>query len=209
VSRLIRRLAAAVLLLAACVPPGAASAPAATASLTPGTCEYVGARFSLPPGFTAKETREPGEPLARVTIDGDLPGRHHILLDIIPRAVAAYGPDLTPSAVAKAYFDRITSSLGANWTDVKRLQYPGPKRTYPALLSVEPTSTAGIAGRYDNIILLYLPDDPVPGSYFYSFFWTDIHLALDPRAPVTALEDLVNGFTILASPVGAVSRGCG
>ncbi len=126
-----------------------------------------------------------------------------------PAARRREGPDLTPGAVAKVYFDRITSSLGAKWTDVKRGQYSGPKRTYPALLSVESTNTAGIAGRYDNIILLYLPDDPGPGTYFYSFFWTDIHLALDPPAPVTALQDLVNGFTILASPVGAVSRGCG
>ena len=207
--RSVRALATAAVLFAACVPPSTVTAPSPSASLTPGTCEYVGARFSLPPGFTAQEQREPSEPLSRVTINGDLPGRHHILLDIIPRAVASYGPDLTPSAVAKVYFDRITSSLGAKWTDVKRAQYPGPKRTYPALLSVEPTNTGGIAGQYDNIILLYIPDRPGPGDYFYSFFWTDIHLAVDPRAPVTELENLVNGFAILGPPVGAVSRGCG
>jgi hypothetical protein len=206
-----RLLVAVMLLITACVPasPSAPGAPSATPGLAAGMCEYLGARFTLPPGFTAKETREPREPLARVTVNGDLPGRHHILLDIIPREVSAYGPDPAPTALTKRYFDALRASLAANWIDVHEAQYSGPKRTYPELLSVEPSNSAGIAGQYDNIILVFFPDDLVRGGYFYSFFWTDIHLAADPKAPVTELEKLVDGFTVLASPVGAGGRGCG
>jgi len=149
------------------------------------------------------------EPLARVTINGDLPGRHHILLDIIPRAAADYGGDATPSALTKAYFDSVKASLGAKWTDVRQAEYAGPKRKYPALLSVEPVSGSVIPGQYDNIILLLFPDGLTRDGYFYSFFWTDIHLAADARAPVTELEKVVDGFVVLTSPVGAPSRGCG
>ena len=211
-----RLLVAAIVLLAACVPPNASAPPAtATAPATPstalvaGTCEYLGARFTLPPAFTAKETREVGDPLARVTIDGELPGRHHVLLDVIARAVADYGGNPMPSALARRYFDAVrTAPFAAPWKDIREGQYPGPKRTYPALVAVEPFTSAGIAAQSDHSVLLLVSEDVARTQYFYSFFWTDTHLALDPRAPVTELEKLVDGFVVLASPVGAPSRGC-
>ncbi len=208
------RLIVAVMLLAACVPTATSSqaspaAPASpSASLAPGTCEYIGARFTLAPGFTAKQSFEPNEPLARITVDGDLPGRHHVLLDIVPRAIASYRGGSSLTAVSTDYFARLRSGVGAKWTDVRETQYRGPQRTYPGLTAVEPFSTAGIPGQYDHTILLLVPD-PLPGyGYFYSFFWTDIHLAADPRAAVTELEKLVDGVVLLGSPVGATARGC-
>jgi hypothetical protein len=201
-------------LATACVPPTTTSAPAAslapvpssTATLVPGTCEYLGARFAVPTGFTVKEQREPLEPLARVTIKGEL-GRHQILLDVIPREAALYGVGAT--LATRGYFDSLRKApFAAKWTDVREAQYPGPQRKYPALLAREPAgSSLGVDFRHDHIVLLYFPE--VLGAYFYSFFWTDTHIAAEAAAPVTELEKLVDGFTVLVSPVNAPSRGCG
>lgn len=202
-----------MLLAAACVPPSAGTGAPSTADpvaspVLPGTCEFIGARFSVPAGFSVKEQRESREIVARATIEGKI-GTHQILLDIIPKPVAGYGNDPAAGALARAYFDALkASSVTTKWSGVTEGRYAGPKRSYPAIVGVESGSSLGVATTYDNAILLYVPADLVRDGYFYSFFWTDIHLATDPRAPVTELEKLVDGFVVLGSPVGAPARGC-
>jgi hypothetical protein len=81
-------------------------------------------------------------------------------------------------------------------------------KTYPALLARAPVSAAGVEGHQDHVVLLYFPEDFPQGRHFYVFFWTDTHLAIDPRGPLTELERLVDSFTVHGPPVDATARGC-
>jgi hypothetical protein len=218
VSALLSGLLAAAVMTVACAPPSAVPAPTSpatsvpaaspTAAIIPGTCEYLGARFDLPRGFTAQEQREPGQPIARVTMQGEL-GRHAITVSIIPREVLPQAGVPTPQDQTKLYFDLLRAApLAAQWTDVREAQYPGPRRTYPVLLARQRISAAAVEGQEDHAVLLYLPEDLARGRYFYVFFWTDVHLAAEPPAPVKELERLVDSFTVLGPPAGATARGC-
>jgi hypothetical protein len=190
----------------ACRP--AVSAPSSTGGA--GTiCEYIGARFVPPSGWSVKEESD-GEPLSRVTLTGST-GSHQILASIFAREILASAQP-TPSDQARAYFRKFRAATTAQpWTDVIETSFEDAGRTYPALAYRErvPGVMSALDVQQDTVVLLVFPNDFPSGGFFYPFFWTDSHLASAPSGSLAELKTLVGSFTIKSSPVGAPSKGCG
>jgi len=169
------------------------------------SCEFFGARFVKPTGWTVEEKREPGEPISRVALVGRV-GTHQILLSIIPR-------ELRSSAAAdkksqtEAYFHALRAAL-PSWTNVSESSSEAPARSYPVLFGTD-FMRGIVTTQYDNTVLLYFPDDFPKGRYFYVFFWTDIHFDGERSESLGELRTVVDSFDIRTSPAGAPSPGCG
>jgi hypothetical protein len=91
---------------------------------------------------------------------------------------------------------------------VSESAFETPARKYPVLFGRDVVQGAVVLA-YDNTVLLYFPDDFPRGRYFYVFFWTDIHPVSGESGTLDQLKALVDSFEVKASPLGAVSKGCG
>ena len=190
----------------ACRPP----ASSATPTPAPGSsCEYIGARFIPPSGWTVKEESD-GEPISRITLSG-WSGSHEVLASIFAREILP-SAERTPSDQARAYFQKFRAATTAQpWTDIIETSFEDAGHTYPALAYRERTPGAipALDVQQDTVVLLVFPNDFPAGDYFYPFFWTDTHLASAPTGSLADLQALVASFSIKSSPVGASSKGCG
>ena len=187
--------------------PVTSPAPSTQAAGT--SCEYIGARFVPPTGWTVKEESD-GEPLARITLSG-WSGSHEVLASFFAREVIASAPR-TPSDQARAYFQKFRAATSSQpWTDIVETSFQDAGRTYPALAYRErvPGAIPAMDVQQDTVVLLVFPTDFPAGGYFYPFFWTDTHLASAPSGSLTDLQALAASFSIKSSPVGAPSKGCG
>ena len=202
------RSCAVVLILStlACRPPASSATPIPA----PGSsCEYIGARFTPPAGWTVKEESD-GQPISRITLIG-WSGGHEILASVFAREMlASAGP--APSDQARAYFQRFRAATTTQpWTDIIETSFEDAGHTYPALAYREriPGAITALDVQQDTVVLLVFPNDFPAGGYFYPFFWTDTHLASAPTGSLADLQALVGSFSIRSSPVGAPSKGCG
>jgi len=183
------------------------SAPATNA---PGTsCEYIGARFVPPNGWTVKEESD-GEPISRITLSG-WSGSHEILASVFAREVIP-SAERTPTEQARAYFQKFRAATANQpWTDFVETTFEDGGHVYPALGYREhiPGAVSALDVQQDTIVLLVFPNDFPGGGYFYPFFWTDTHLASASTGSLADLQALVASFSVKASPVGAPAKGCG
>jgi hypothetical protein len=176
----------------------------------PGTsCEYIGARFVPPTGWTVKEEKD-GEPLSRITLTG-LSGSHEVLASLFAREVL---PSVarTPTDQARAYFQKFRAATADQpWTDFIETSFEDRGHTYPALGYRErvPGAVSALDVQQDTIVLLLFPNDFPAGGYFYPIFWTDTHLASAQTGSLAELQALVASFSVKSSPVGAAANGCG
>jgi hypothetical protein len=204
---LLRRCAVIVILSTLGCIPVRLSAPATNA---PGTsCEYIGARFVPPTGWTVKEESD-GEPLSRITLIG-WSGSHEILASVFAREILP-SAERTPTDQARAYFQKFRAATASQpWTDFIETSFEDRGDTYPALGYRErmPGAVSALDVQQDTIVLLVFPKDFPAGGYFYPFFWTDTHLASAPTGSLAELQALVASFTVKSSPVGASPKGCG
>ena len=189
-----------------CIPAGL-PAPATNA---PGTsCEYIGARFVPPAGWTVKEESD-GEQISRITLTG-WSGSHQILASVFAREIRA-SAERTPSEQARAYFQKFRAATADQpWTDFIETSFEDGGHTYPALGYRErvPGAVSALDVQQDTIVLLVFPNDFPAGGYFYPFFWTDTHLASAPMGSLADLQALVASFSVKSSPLGAPAKGCG
>lgn len=205
--RFLRRCAFVLILSTLACRPAVSSASPTPA---PGTsCEYIGARFIPPSGWTVKEESD-GEPLSRITLSG-WSGSHEILASVFARQILASAAP-TRSDQARAYFQKFRAATVAQpWTDLIETSFEDAGRTYPALAYREhvPGAISALDVQQDTVVLLVFPGDFPAGGYFYPFFWTDTHLASVPSGSLAELHALVGSFSIKSSPVGAPPKGCG
>jgi hypothetical protein len=206
-----RRRASFSLVLLALVVAAACVLPVPVASKAPpgAVCEFFGARFAPPVGWQVEEKRETTEPVGRAALTGWI-GKHLILLSIIPRELRTQTGEPTVASQAQLYFRSLRAALESGWTDVQETRFDSPARSYPVLVSRTPPSGPLPARQtqQENAILLYFPDDFPRGRYFYVFFWTDTHPAEEEPASLTELRNIVDSFTVNATPTTA-SKGCG
>jgi hypothetical protein len=204
---LIRRYAFVLILgTLACKPLGSA-APSTQAAGT--SCEFIGARFVPPTGWTVKEERD-GEPLSRITLSG-WSGSHEVLASLFARETLP-SAERTPTDQARAYFQKFRAATSDQpWTDIVETSFEDAGHTYPALAYRErvPAVVSAMDVQQDTVVLLVFPADFPAGGYFYPFFWTDTHLASAPRGSLEELRALVGSFSVKSSPVGAPAKGCG
>jgi hypothetical protein len=205
--RLLRWCAVIVISTVACIPVRVSAPPPTNA---PGTsCEYIGARFIPPTGWTVKEESD-GEPISRITVSG-WSGGHEILASFFAREVLP-SADRTPTEQARAYFQKFRAATAKQpWTDFIETSFEDQGHTYPALGYRErmPAAVSALDVQQDTIVLLVFPNDFPAGGYFYPFFWTDTHLASAPTGSLADLQALVASFSVKASPLGAPAKGCG
>jgi hypothetical protein len=204
---LLRRCAViAIVSTLACIPVRLSASP----TNAPGTsCEYIGARFVPPTGWTVKEESD-GEPISRITVSG-WSGSHEILASFFAREVMP-SAERTPTEQARAYFQKFrAATVNQPWTDFIETSFEDRGHTYPALGYRErvPAAVSALDVQQDTIVLLVFPNDFPAGGYFYPFFWTDTHLASAPTGSLAELQALVASFTVKSSPLGAPSKGCG
>ena len=197
-----------VLILAtlACKPLGS---PALSTQAAGTACEYIGARFVPPTGWSVKEERD-GEPLSRITLSGSSAG-HQVLASIFAREILP-SAERTPSGQAHAYFQKFqAATVSEPFTDFIETSFEDSGRTYPALGYRErlPGAIPAMDVQQETIVLLFFPSDFSAGGYFYPFFWTDSHLASTPTGSLAELQALVRTFSVKSSPVGAAAKGCG
>ncbi len=202
------RLSASVVILVTlgCKPLGSAPPPTQAAGAS---CEYIGARFVPPTGWTVKEESD-GEPLSRITLSG-WSGSHEVLASIFAREIFP-SVERTPSDQARAYFQKFRAATSDQpWTDIVETSFQDAGHTYPALAYRErmPAVISAMDVQQDTVVLLVFPTDFPAGGYFYPFFWTDTHLASAPTGSLADLQALVASFSIRSSPVGAPAKGCG
>jgi hypothetical protein len=204
---LLIRCAAAVLLgTLACTP---ISEPASSTQAAGTSCEYIGAHFARPVGWTVKEESD-GEPLSRITLSG-WSGTHEVLASFFAREVMPSAAR-TPSDQARAYFQKFRAATSDQpWTDIVETSFEDAGHTYPALAYRErvPAAISAMDVQQDTVVLLVFPADFPAGGYFYPFFWTDTHLASAPTGSLAELRALVGSFSVKSSPVGAPAKGCG
>jgi len=195
-----------ILATVACRPLG----PAAPSTQAAGTsCEYIGARFVPPTGWTVKEEKD-GEPLSRITLTG-WSGSHEVLASVFAREILTSAAR-TPTDQARAYFQKFRAATSSQpWTDIVETTFQDGDHTYPALAYRErvPAVVSAMDVQQDTVVLLVFPPDFPAGGYFYPFFWTDTHLASAPTGSLAELQALVASFSIKSSPVGAPAKGCG
>jgi hypothetical protein len=204
---LFRRCAFVLILTTLACRPLHASAPSTHAAGT--SCEYIGARFVPPAGWTVKEESD-GEPLARITLTG-WSGSHEVLASFFAREILP-SAGRTPSSQARAYFQKFRAATSSQpWTDIVETSFEDSGHTYPALGYRErvPGAVSALDVQQDTIVVLVFPSDFPTGGYFYPFFWTDTHFASAPTGSLAELQALVASFTVKSSPLGAPAKGCG
>ena len=189
-----------------CIPVGLPAPP----KNPPGTsCEYIGARFVPPVGWTVKEESD-GEPISRITLTG-WSGGHEILASVFAREIRP-SAERIPSEQARAYFQKFrAATTDQPWTDFIETTFEDAGHIYPALGYRErvPGPVPALDVQQDTMVLLFFPNDFPAGGYFYPFFWTDTHLASAPSGSLEELRALVGSFSVKSSPVGAPAKGCG
>jgi hypothetical protein len=185
------------------------SSPAPSTQVAGTFCEYIGARFVPPTGWTVKEESD-GEPLSRITLTG-WSGTHEVLASVFAREILPAAAR-TPTDQARAYFQKFRAATASQpWTDIVETSFQDAGHTYPALAYRErvPAIVSAMDVQQDTVVLLVFPTDFPAGGYFYPFFWTDTHLASAPTGSLEELRALIGSFAVKSSPVGAPSKGCG
>jgi len=185
------------------------SSPVASTQAAGTSCEFIGARFVPPSGWTVKEEKD-GEPLSRITLTG-WSGSHEVLASVFAREILP-SAERTPTDQARAYFQKFRAATSAQpWTDIVETTFQDGSHMYSALAYREhvPAVVSAMDVQQDTVVLLLFPTDFPAGGYFYPFFWTDTHLASAPSGSLEELRALVGSFSVKSSPVGAPAKGCG